>query len=309
VADFNGDGAPDVLVGAEWGSATVLLNERNSVNHPPTVDPGPDEAIPYQNQWDEEGTFVQATGSDPDSHALRYQWTDEDGHVFSNFFQAALPIRNPGVYQYTVTVTDGRGGTGSATKTVTIVPTKEIVLHVGAAGESVGPAWVTVADTTAASGQRLYNPNRSAPKINMPLANPASYTTMQFVADPTMAYKLWVRLKADGNAFGNDSLWMQFTNVADATTGAGVYRPGTTSGLAINLEECSGCGESGWGWEDDGWGAVNKNGTTLRFPNGGPQQIWIQQREDGVSIDQIVLSAEKYLTTRPGAAKNDHTIL
>ena len=77
----------------------------------------------------------------------------------------------------------------------------------------------------------------------------------------------------------------------------------------MNLEECSGCGESGWGWEDDGWGAVNRNGVTLRFPDGGGQSIVIQQREDGVSIDQIVLSSEKYLTTRPGTAKNDQTIL
>jgi hypothetical protein len=86
---------------------------------------------------------------------------------------------------------------------------------------------------------------------------------------------------------------------------------GTTSGLAVNLEECSGCGESGWGWEDDGWGAVNKNGVLLRFPNPDrdPQFIIIQPREDGVSIDQVVLSAEKYLTTRPGAAKNDQTIV
>ena len=309
VADFDADGIPDVLVGAAWGSVTVLLNDRNSVNHPPTVDPGPDETIPYQNQWDEEGTFVQATGSDPDAHALRYQWADESGHVFSNFNQAGLPIRDPGVYKYTVTVTDGRGGSGSATKTVTIAPTKEIVLHAGAIGESTGPAWVSVADTSAASGTRMYNPDRGAPKITAPLANPANYFTAQFVADPTVTYKLWVRLKADRNASGNDSLWMQFTGAVDAPTGAPAYRPGTTSGLAINLEECSGCGESGWGWEDDGWGAVNRNGTTLRFERGGPQQIWIQQREDGVSIDQIVLSAEKYLTTRPGAAKNDQTIL
>jgi hypothetical protein len=35
----------------------------------------------------------------------------------------------------------------------------------------------------------------------------------------------------------------------------------------------------------------------------------IQTREDGLSIDQIVLSAEKYLTARPGPAKNDKTIL
>jgi hypothetical protein len=35
----------------------------------------------------------------------------------------------------------------------------------------------------------------------------------------------------------------------------------------------------------------------------------IQTREDGVSIDQVVLSSRKYFTTRPGLAKNDATIL
>ena len=54
--------------------------------------------------------------------------------------------------------------------------------------------------------------------------------------------------------------------------------------------------------------APNKNGLLLRFEP-GPQTIDIQTREDGVSIDQVVLSAEKYLTTRPGTAKNDRMIL
>jgi hypothetical protein len=53
---------------------------------------------------------------------------------------------------------------------------------------------------------------------------------------------------------------------------------------------------------------VNRNGVLLRFGS-GPQTIVIQTREDGVSIDQVVLSAEKYLTMRPGAAKHDDTIL
>jgi hypothetical protein len=39
------------------------------------------------------------------------------------------------------------------------------------------------------------------------------------------------------------------------------------------------------------------------------QTIRIQQREDGVSIDQIVLSPSRYRTTSPGALKNDRTIL
>jgi len=47
----------------------------------------------------------------------------------------------------------------------------------------------------------------------------------------------------------------------------------------------------------------------LRFPKGGYQFIRIQTREDGVSFDQVVLSAEKYLDRRPGSAKNDTTIL
>ena len=38
-------------------------------------------------------------------------------------------------------------------------------------------------------------------------------------------------------------------------------------------------------------------------------RIRIQTREDGVIIDQIVLSANKYRSTRPGAVKNDGTIL
>jgi hypothetical protein len=77
----------------------------------------------------------------------------------------------------------------------------------------------------------------------------------------------------------------------------------------VNLEECVNCGISGWGWEDDGWGAKDRNGVMLRFPQGGRQTLRIQTREDGVSIDQIVLSAVKYRTVRPGTAKNDNTIL
>ena len=41
----------------------------------------------------------------------------------------------------------------------------------------------------------------------------------------------------------------------------------------------------------------------------GSQTIRIQGREDGISIDQIVLSPDTYLTTSPGQPKNDSTIL
>ena len=69
------------------------------------------------------------------------------------------------------------------------------------------------------------------------------------------------------------------------------------------------CGVAGWGWEDDGWGEPNRNGVTLRFREAGMKRLRIQVREDGVSIDQIALSAVKYRTTRPGTARNDTVIL
>jgi hypothetical protein len=47
----------------------------------------------------------------------------------------------------------------------------------------------------------------------------------------------------------------------------------------------------------------------VRFPTGGFHRLRVQTREDGVSIDQIVLSSEKYLNAPPGPAKNDTTTL
>jgi hypothetical protein len=117
-----------------------------------------------------------------------------------------------------------------------------------------------------------------------------------------------VRLKADADSWANDSVWFQFSNAFAVPSGDQAYLEGTTSGLSVSLEECVNCGVSGWGWEDDGFGAPNTNGVLIRF-GAGSQTIMIQTREDGVSIDQVVLSAEKYLTVRPGAAKNDQTIL
>ena len=45
------------------------------------------------------------------------------------------------------------------------------------------------------------------------------------------------------------------------------------------------------------------------FGTSGPQRIRVQVREDGVSIDQIVLSAARYFSTAPGPFKNDATVL
>src|SRR6185436_18059383 len=62
----------------------------------------------------------------------------------------------------------------------------------------------------------------------------------------------------------------------------------------------------GWGWNDNGYGGP---GQVIVFAAGGRHTIRIQQREDGISIDQIVLSPGTWLTSAPGGARDDTHII
>ena len=50
-------------------------------------------------------------------------------------------------------------------------------------------------------------------------------------------------------------------------------------------------------------------GPVIYFQNSGEHRLRVQSREDGLSIDQIVVSGGAYLTASPGAVRNDSTIL
>ena len=182
---------------------------------------------------------------------------------------------------------------------------QDIVLYASQASK-VGN-YVSVADSTAAGGARLTNPDLGAPKIVTASANPASYAELTFTASAGQPYRLWVRGITLNNSPYNDSAFIQFSGSVDSV-GNPVYRIGTTSATEINLEDCSGCGLSGWGWQDNGWG-IGVYGPQIFFQSSGTQTLRIQVREDGFSIDQIVLSPSTYLFTSPGALKNDNTIL
>lgn len=180
----------------------------------------------------------------------------------------------------------------------------EIVLHAKNASAAVGD-WHWVTDATAAGGMRMWNPDRGAGKLSTALASPYDYFELTFNAEAGRAYRIWVRGKADHNAWTNDSIHAQFSGSVYASGGAS-YRIGTTNSASVSVEACGGCGLSGWGWEDNGYAGL---GTLVYFAKTGAQTVRIQRREDGVSIDQVVLSASKYLTSSPGATKNDSTLL
>jgi hypothetical protein len=182
----------------------------------------------------------------------------------------------------------------------------EIVLY-AAQAPLIAAGWVITADPTAAAGARLQSPNLGAAKITQPLANPASYFELTFAADAGKPYRLWLRGRAQNDDYANDSVFVQFDHSVDAS-GAAISRIGTTSGEGVVIENCSGCGLNGWGWQDNAYGP-GALGPTIVFSQPGLQRLRIQVREDGVGLDQVVLSAVKYLAVAPGATKADATIL
>jgi hypothetical protein len=184
-------------------------------------------------------------------------------------------------------------------------PGEDVVMW--AADASVVSDWTLTADASAAGGQRLQNANAGAAKVSTAAAAPTQFFELTFHALAGRPYRLWLRGKAISNAATNDSVYVQFDGSTDAA-GAAVARIGTTGSYAWNLEECSGCGLSGWGWQDNGWG-VGVMGPLVYFQSTGTQRIRIQVREDGVGIDQLVLSSVRWLNAAPGANKNDTTVL
>jgi hypothetical protein len=130
---------------------------------------------------------------------------------------------------------------------------------------------------------------------------------MTFQALAGIPYHLWIRLRADRDFYGNDSLSVQVSDSVTAS-GAATTRIGSTSAATVILEDGSNAVIAGWGWQDNGYG-IDLLGPDIYFAQSGTHTIRVQRREDGVAIDQIVLSAGRFLHAAPGAVRNDATIV
>lgn len=171
--------------------------------------------------------------------------------------------------------------------------------------ENIHGNWAKIPDTTAAGGVKLYNSDLKVSKLSSPKATPSDYFDVTFNAEPNTQYHLWMRMRADKNSWTNDSVFVQFSDAIDKK-GKPVARLSTNDALKGFLEEGNGAGLSEWGWNDNAYGDL---GVDVMFGKAGTQTIRIQTREDGVSVDQIVLSPVKYLKKAPGNLKNDNTIV
>jgi hypothetical protein len=167
-----------------------------------------------------------------------------------------------------------------------------------------GTEWKKTAISDGAGGAMLLNPDKGAAKRTSAYSAPASYVEFTINVAAGVPYRLWLRSRATNNSYNNDSLYVQFSGAVDAA-GAAVARIGTTSGLAIILEDRRDAGVSGWGWSDAGYGTT---APPVYFAQSGPQKVRIQQREDGIGWDQLILSSAAF-PSLPGATKNDNTIV
>ncbi len=157
--------------------------------------------------------------------------------------------------------------------------------------------WAVVSDSGAAGGAKIRHADGGAAKKDTASASPADYFELTFSATRGVPYRLWVHGRADDDDPYNDSVFVQFAGSVNSSGGA-VYRIGTTAATEVNLEPCKGCGLSGWRWQDNGWG-YGVLGPVIYFATTGTQRMRIQTREDGMSIDRIILSPSQYLNSKP----------
>lgn len=181
-----------------------------------------------------------------------------------------------------------------------------VVQAVDVPASALHGTWTTAADATSPGGVKLTTPDAGSSSLDNPIAAPANYVDVTFNAAAGTPYKLWLRLKARGNSKWNDSAWVQFSDAR--VNGAAVYPLNTTAGLLVNLATDSAAGSlNGWGWQNGAYWL--SQATTVTFAATGAHTIRIQTREDGVELDQIVLSPLRYLSAAPGPVTNDTTIV
>ncbi len=327
-ADSTGASAGHVYAraGLYTVTLTVVDDEGASSRATATMDignraPVADAGGPYSGQVAAIVTVNGSRSSDADGVIAGYTWSWGDGTADSTGAAAAAShvYASAGDFVVTLTVVDDHGSAGSANTVVTIaapppppttpaVTAPEIVIYPSELpSTALHGSWTRVADATAAGGAKLATADAAFVAANAALASPQHYFDATFDAHAGVEYRVWLRLSATANNKYNDSVWVQFSDAIDAS-GLPLYPTGSTSALLVNLASTSTATElNGWGWQNGAYWLSQT--TTVKFPSNGSHAMRVQVREDGVQIDQIVLSPIKYLDRAPGASSNDATIV
>jgi phosphatidylserine/phosphatidylglycerophosphate/cardiolipin synthase-like enzyme len=259
------------------------------------------------NGWGSLGANVYfASGG---SHVLRIQQREDGPSIDQIVLSPDSYVSSaPGPHSDDATILPQQAGDGTPPPPPPPPPTAETVVlwTKNAADADLHGSWVRVSDAAAAGGAALRNPNANAAKIAPALPGPANFFEMSFSAPAQTRYHVWLRMKADSNSTSNDSVHVQFSDSLDASN-ASFAKIGTSSSVEPAMQSGpNGPSPHGWSWTDGGW---DFPGPDVYFATSGTHVIRIQQREDGVTIDQIVLSPDTYVIAPPGSRLDDATIL
>jgi glucose/arabinose dehydrogenase len=186
-------------------------------------------------------------------------------------------------------------------------PASDVVIYASdIARDALRGSWSLVPAAGSPADSKLTTPDHGDANTANALASPADYFEATFSAPANTAYTLWLRIRAQGDSKFNDAVWVQFSDAR--SDGQPIYPIGTTSGLLVNLAtDATAASLDGWGWVN---GAYWLNQPVrITFATSGAHTIRIQVREDGVEIDQVVLSPDTYRTSPPGPVSNDATIV
>ena len=211
-------------------------------------------------------------------------------------------------YYWRVTAVNSGGSTVGAVWSFTTgsgATPDEVVLYAANVTTRAG-GWIQVADATAAGGALMRHPDAGFSNTSNALAAPAHYFEAQFEAQANTRYRVWLRLRAKDDSKYNDSIFVQFSDSVNSA-GSPIYRIGSTSAITENLWTCGTCQSSAWGWSRHAYWLSDTG--EVWFQTTGTHTIRIQTREDGVDVDQIVISPAAYLTNAPGPVSNDNTIV
>jgi hypothetical protein len=167
-------------------------------------------------------------------------------------------------------------------------------------------SWSLAPDSSSPGGQKLVTSDLGIANTAAPLAAPRDYVDVSFSAPAGTPYRIWLRMQALNNNKLNDAVWVQFSDALAG--GSPIYQLNSTSGLLVNLAtDANATSLSRWGWQNGAYWLSQP--TTVTFANSGTHTLRIQIREDGVQLDQIVLSPTTYLNSAPGVPTNDTVVV